>query len=206
MVGRWPHTFMDPKIDHAEQHVHMRVGCFGGMLLGLERNYFTKFTSRHLPPGVPAITSRPPRDQTGVPGRFGRHYLPYLIITFLSPRTSKRLMHGTNITQYHKLKLRERPTREFTVYRNNVLDVRMTAGGMRQCGTDTVQKNNRPRHGNNYKNCIVHLDNHILICRGGERSGTAWSPPAETCRDNNTATLLSESRTLCREVSAIWHT
>jgi hypothetical protein len=28
VVGRWPHAFIGPKIDHALQHVHLRVLSF----------------------------------------------------------------------------------------------------------------------------------------------------------------------------------
>lgn len=31
VVGRWPHAFIDLKIDHAEQHVHLRVLLLSGV-------------------------------------------------------------------------------------------------------------------------------------------------------------------------------
>jgi hypothetical protein len=55
-------TLLCPKIDHAEQHVHLRVLCIGGVLSGVRAELFYQITLRQLPPGVSAITSRPPRD------------------------------------------------------------------------------------------------------------------------------------------------
>jgi hypothetical protein len=63
--------FYDTKIDHAEQHVHLR-GCFAlaACLLGLQRNYFTK------------LRRRPARDGSG--RTFGDTAYVYFIFLILS--------------------------------------------------------------------------------------------------------------------------
>lgn len=62
---------------------------------------------------------------------------------------------GSDITRYHKLKLRVGPYTRVYDTSERVLEMRMTAGGMRQCGTDTVQKIIGHDNGNNYKQFMV---------------------------------------------------